>query len=112
LKKIEEILDIYPRVKGIQVMNVMGQHMFRNYAGKWIPDTPGWRRIILELLCGWSPFSNSSPVEGITHTMRTYSASDKKISLYVLGNEFTGRSIDDAVETVDRINKKDSEGNR
>ena len=111
-KKMEEILDIYPKVKGIQVMNDMGQHMFRNYAGKWIPDTPGRRRIILDRLRRWTPFSNSSPVEGITHAIRTYSTRDRKISLYVLGDEFTGKSIDDVVETVDRINREDREGNR
>jgi hypothetical protein len=72
----------------------------------------GRRRIILDRLRRWTPFSNSSPVEGITHAIRTYSAPDKKISLYVLGDEFTGKSIDGVIETVDRINKKDREGNR
>jgi len=86
--------------------------MFRNYAGKWIPDTPGRRRVILDRLQGRAPFSNSSPVDGITQAIRTYSAPDKKISLYVLGDEFTGRSIDEVVDTVDRINKEDREGNR
>jgi hypothetical protein len=43
---------IYPKVKGIQVMNDMGQYMFSGYAGKWIPDTPGRRRIILDRLQG------------------------------------------------------------
>ncbi|NIS78034.1 MAG: VWA domain-containing protein, partial [Deltaproteobacteria bacterium] len=62
VKKMDETLDIYPKVKGIQVMNDMGQYMFSRYAGKWIPDTPGRRRIILDRLRRWTPFSNSSPV--------------------------------------------------
>ena len=33
-------------------------------------------------------------------------------SLYVFGDEFTGDSIDRVVETVDRINKRDKDGNR
>ena len=111
-RKMKETLDIYPKVKGLQVMNDMGQHMFRNYAGKWIPDTPGRRRVILDRLRTWSPFSNSSPVEGITRAIKRYATPDKKISLYVFGDEFTGRSIDDVVRTVDRINKEDSQGNR
>jgi hypothetical protein len=93
-------------------MNDMGQYMFSNYAGKWIPDTPARRRIILERLRGWAPFSNSSPVEGIEAAIRTYSSRDKKISLYVFGDEFTGESIDHVVKTVDRMNKKDADGNR
>lgn len=40
-RKMAEILAIYPHVKGIQVMNDMGDYMFSQYAGRWIPDTPG-----------------------------------------------------------------------
>jgi hypothetical protein len=112
MKKMEEVLDVYPKVKGLQVMNDMGQYMFSNYAGKWIPDTPGRRKIILDRLRGWAPFSNSSPVEGIEAAIRTFSGADRKISLYVFGDEFTGDSIDEVVRTVDRLNKKDSKGNR
>jgi hypothetical protein len=111
-EKMKETLDIYPKVKGLQVMNDMGQHMFKNYAGKWIPDTAGRRRVILDRLRTWAPFSNSSPVEGITRAIRTYATDDKRISLYVFGDEFTGKSIDSVVDSVDRINREDSQGNR
>ena len=112
LRKMTQVLDAYPKVKGIQIMNDMGQYMFSSYAGKWIPDTPGRRKVILDRLRTWSVFSNSSPVEGITRAIRTFVAPDKKISIYVFGDEFTGRSIDDVVQTVDRINRRDSQGNR
>ncbi len=112
MKKLEETLSIYPKVKGIQVMNDMGQYMFKSYSGKWIPDTPGRRKVILDRLRGWAPFSNSSPVEGITRAIRTYASRDHKVSLYIFGDEFTGDSIDAVVETVDRINRKDADGNR
>jgi len=112
LQKMKETLDIYPGVKGLQVMNDEGTHMFRNYAGKWIPDTPGRRKIVLDRLRSWFPFSNSSPVEGIERAIRSYAASDKKISLYVFGDEFTGSSIEEVVETVDLINREDAQGNR
>lgn len=112
VQKMQEVLDVYPTVKGIQVMNDMGQYMFRQYSGKWIPDTSGRRRVILNRLRSWAPFSNSSPVEGITRAIRTFAAPDKKISLYVFGDEFTGDSIDDVLDTVDRINERDREGNR
>jgi hypothetical protein len=112
MRKMEEILEVYPRVKGVQVMNDMGQYMFSTYAGKWIPDTPGRRRVILQRLRGWQVFSNSSPVEGITRAIRTYANGRDKISLYVLGDEFTGSSIDDVVRSVDRLNRVDARGNR
>lgn len=112
LEKVVETLDVYPQVKGIQIMNDMGEYMFSRYAGKWIPDTPGRRRAIIERLRTWNAFSNSSPVEGITKAIRTFYAKDKKISVYVFGDEFTGRSIQSVVETVDRINVANAQGDR
>ena len=50
-------------------------------------------------------------VDGCLHAIRTFSKSDKKISLYVFGDEFSGRSITDVVKTVNRINHKDADGN-
>jgi hypothetical protein len=86
--------------------------MFSRYRGKWIPDTPGRRKVIMDRLRTWNVFSNSSPVEGITQAIRTFYAPDKKISVYVFGDEFTGDSIQQVVDAVDRINRADEEGNR
>jgi hypothetical protein len=112
IRKLAETLRIYPRVKGIQVMNDMGDYMFSQYRGKWIPDTPARRRAILKRMRTWAPFSNSSPVEGITEAIRTFYAPDKKISLYVFGDEFTGESIQEVVREVARINRADASGRR
>ena len=112
IQEIEATLAIYPEVKGIQVMNDMGQYMFSRYRGQWIPDTAGRRKVIMQNLRNWNVFSNSSPVEGITAAIRTFYDPGKKISLYVFGDEFTGESISLVVETVDRINRADASGNR
>ena len=111
-EKVRETLEIYPKVKGIQVMNDMGKYMYSQYSGRWIPDTPARRKAILRRLASWNPFSNSSPVEGITAAIRTFYATDKKISLYVMGDEFSSGSIDQVVKTVDRINRADKDGAR
>lgn len=111
-QKLTEVLKVYPKVKGIQVMNDMGEYMLKQYAGKWIPDTPARRKVILKLLRDWQPFSNSSPVEGITAAIRTFYSNNKNISLYVFGDEFTGPSIEAVLREVEKINKKDGHGNR
>ena len=64
LEELEATLSIYPDVKGIQVLNDMGNYMFSRYRGQWIPDTPGRRQVIMQNLRNWNVFSNSSPVEG------------------------------------------------
>ena len=66
----------------------------------------------MQNLRNWNVFSNSSPVEGITAAIRTFYDPDKKISIYVFGDEFTGNSIAQVVDTVDRINREDANGNR
>ena len=111
IKKMDETLNIYPKVKGIQIMNDMGHYMFTSYAGEWIPDTPARRRAILQRMQNWNAFSNSSPVEGITRAIQKFAAADKKVSIYVFGDEFTGDSIQEVIDRVDRINPKDEQGN-
>jgi hypothetical protein len=112
LRKVTEVLNIYPRVKGIQVMNDMGDYMFSQYKGSWIKDTPARRKAIVKRLAGWQPFSNSSPVEGIEAAIRRFYASDKRISLYVFGDDFARGSIQAVIDTVDQLNRADRSGKR
>jgi hypothetical protein len=112
LKKVGEVLDIYPRVKGIQVMNDMGDYLFSNYQGKWIPDSPARRKAIVKRLSNWQPFSNSSPVEGIEAAIRRFHAQDKRVSLYVFGDDFARGSIQNVIDTVARLNAADRSGRR
>jgi hypothetical protein len=111
-KKMRETLEIYPKVKGIQIMNDMGNFLFSQYAGKWIPDTPARRRAIISALRTWNSFSNSSPVEGITAAINMFYSKDKKISLYVFGDEFSGPAIQPVINEVDRINRAAKDGSR
>jgi len=104
-KEMINILNIYPTVKGIQVLNDMGQYMFSSYRGRWIPDSPEMRKSILKTLSNWSPFSNSSPVEGINAAIQTFYKPDRKISIYTLGDDFQGRSIRQVVKAVDKLNQ-------
>jgi len=109
---IVDTLDVYPNVKGIQIMNDMGDYMFDSFRGQWIPDTPARRNTIINTLRNWSPFSNSSPVEGVTAAINTYYAPDRKISIYVMGDDFQpGGSITQVLRTIDRLNAKDENGN-
>ncbi len=112
LQKVREVLAIYPQVKGIQVMNDMGDYLFSQYKGRWIQDTPARRKAILKRLAGWQPFSNSSPVEGVEAAIRRFYAKDKRISLYVFGDDFSRGSIQQVVDTVESLNRSDKRGQR
>jgi hypothetical protein len=109
---VEEILSIYPKVKGLQIMDDEGKVMLGHTRGQWLNDTQAQRRGIIDRMKNWRAFSNSSPVEGIEEAIRTYWAPDKRVSLYVVGDEFTGDSIQKALDDVAKINKPDREGRR
>ena len=104
-KEMINILDIYPDIKGIQVLNDMGQYMFSAYRERWIPDSPKMREEIITTLGNWAPFSNSSPVEGINAAIQTFYKRDRKISIYTLGDDFQGRTIRNVVRAVDKLNR-------
>lgn len=106
-RKVGEVLAVYPEVKGIQVMNDMGDYMFRSFAGRWMPDSPTVRTQIVDRLSAWSPFSNSSPVEGIQRAISTYFDPSLEISIYVFGDDFQqSSSIQAVVDAVDRANRR------
>ena len=111
-QKLAEVLNIYPKLKGIQVMDDEGGYMFTEYRNKWIPDSPARRKAILDRFRRWQAFSNSSPSEGIIAAIRTFWTREHTISLYMVGDEFTGPSIQEVVDTVDRINRSAGSGER
>lgn len=112
MKKIEETLAVYPRIKGIQVLNDEGKYMFSSYAGKWIPDSAAARRNIISRLRSWNPYSDSSPVEGITEAINTYYEPGRPISIFVFGDDFPRGQVEAVARFVSQVNKADEFGNR
>ncbi|MBV1878095.1 MAG: hypothetical protein KUG79_10680 [Pseudomonadales bacterium] len=112
MQKVDETLQVYPKLKGIQVMSDMGNFMFTQYTNEWIPDTQARRRAILDRLETWRTVSVSNPVAGITKAISVFYKPDRKISLYIFGDEFTGSSIQRVIDKVDRINRVGQDGNR
>jgi len=112
-RQIRETLEVYPTVKGIQVLNDMGEYLFKSYRNEWIPDTPATRESIIAALRNWNAFSNSSPREGILAAIDAYYDPEKRISLYVYSDDFAQGSINAVVREVDRKNRaNDPDGRR
>ena len=111
-QQLRETLEVYPTVKGIQVMNDEGEYMFKSYRDEWIPDTPTRREAILDALKDWDAFSNSNPREGILAAIDKFYDPNKKISLYVYSDDFAQGSINPVVREVDRRNRASATGER
>jgi hypothetical protein len=109
---VKEILSIYPKVKGMQIMSDQGSVLIGGTKGQWLTDSTAQREQIVNRMKSWRAFSKSSPVEGIATAIRLYWSMDKRISLYVVGDEFTGDSIQQALDEVSKINRPDKNGRR
>lgn len=109
---VEEILSLYPRVQGLQVINDQGTYLYEGTRGRWLSDTPEQRKDIRERARKWRAFSRSNPVPGMEEAVRRYWASDKRIAVFVLGDEFTGDSIQEALDSLDALNKPGPDGRR
>ena len=112
LRKISETLSVYPKLRGIQVMNDEGKYMFSSYAGKWMPDTPGVRKNIISRLASWNPYSDSSPVEGIVEAINSYYEPGRKISIYFYGDDFPQGQVEAVARYIDKINHTGKDGER
>ncbi len=107
LEIMRETLDIYPRVKGLQVMNDQGRYMFDGTRSRWLTDSAETRERIRNQLKSWRPFSQSNPVPGIEQALRQHRVAGQKMSIYVIGGEFTGESIQAAIDSIGRLNAAD-----
>ncbi|RKZ43233.1 MAG: hypothetical protein DRQ58_12815 [Gammaproteobacteria bacterium] len=110
--EIINVLNIHPEVKGFQILNDMGRSMVSGYDGKWMPDTPGRRKNVINLFDRWAEMSNSSPVEGIETAIRKYAKAGITTSIYVFGDDYTGSSYDPVIEKITRQNTSTISGKR
>ncbi|MGH7931125.1 MAG: VWA domain-containing protein [Candidatus Binatia bacterium] len=111
-QKLREVLDAYPTVKGLQVLNDNGTYMFPQFGRTWLDDTPQLRQAIRNTISTWAPFSDSNPADGIVYALESFWDPEKKISIYVFGDDFTGNSMDAVIREIDKVNVEDAEGNR
>jgi hypothetical protein len=112
IETMREVLDIYPRVKGIQVLDDEGRPLFEGTTGKWLADSTSQRETIVKTLKSWRRFSNSNPVEGIEAAIRDWWRDDRRMSIYVLGDEFTGDSTQATLDRVRAANLRNATGRR
>jgi hypothetical protein len=112
LAVIDEILSLYPQVKGLQVLNDQGTYMYEGTRGRWLSDSAQQRADIRARARRWRAFSQSNPVPGMEEAVRRYWAADKRVSIFVLGDEFTGDSIQEALDSIGALNKPGADGRR
>jgi hypothetical protein len=115
LKKFDEVLAAYPQIEGIQFLDADGRFLVGGRGEqKWLPDTGESREMVKQALYNYDIFSNSNPVPGIVRILRTLVEADNpdmKVTIFILGDEFTG-TADAVLRRLDELNPKDEKGKR
>ncbi len=109
-KEMQNVLSIHPKVKGFQILNDNGIHLISAYNGKWIPDTSNRRKNIFKAFRNWNSASNSSPIEGLRVALQKYANPNISLSIYILGDDYSGSNYNTVIDQLGRRNTNKSTG--
>jgi hypothetical protein len=119
VRKIEEVLDVYPHIDGVQLIDADGRFILnggRNSAMGWLPDNRDTRDNIVRTLRRYNAETISNPVPGILRAITTLYDKENpnmKMGIYVFGDEFsTSDSADSVMRKLDQLNPADENGHR
>jgi hypothetical protein len=119
IRTIETVLDAYPNVQGIQLIDGDGRFILgRRGSGTagWLPDTPQTREAIKRTLRRYDQDTVSNPVPGIYNAMRFLYDKENagmRMGIFVFGDEFNSpQSADEVIRRLDELNPANEQGAR
>ncbi len=120
IRTIENVLDVYPNVQGIQLIDGDGRFILGRRGGQgtaaWLPDTPQVRDSIKRTLRRYDQDTVSNPVPGIYNAMRFLFDRENpnmRMGIFVFGDEFNApESADSVIRRLDELNPADDNGVR
>lgn len=102
VEEIGNVLSLYPQVRGFQILNADGRYLFSSSKRRWMPDSPATRRRALNRMRTWPLYSGSNPAPGILTALRDLYTKDRKMAIFVFGDEYESNDFDEFLEEVDR----------
>ena len=112
MREVNAILNVYPTVKGFQILNDQGNYLFRSYERRWIPDTPTLRNLAQDRLADWRSFSQSDPAKGIYEAIDHLYRNDIRMAIFVFGDDYSRSDFGDFLDSIDQVvgSRKVTEG--
>jgi hypothetical protein len=110
--KLAEVIQIFPNVTGLQLLDADGLYVQRGSEKMWIKDSPAARQAMVAAYEGYSTNSSSNPAPGIIRAIRDFYDGEKKISLIVLGDEMQSSDVGQFLNIVGRANPRQRDGQR
>ncbi len=117
IRKIEEVLDAYPHLEGLQLLDGDGRFILgRRGTGTegWLADSPDLREQIKRTMRRYNQDSISNPVPGIYNALRYLYDRDNpnmKMCVFVFGDEFI-ETADPVIRRLDDLNPANENGQR
>lgn len=116
IRTIEQVLDSYPHVNGIQVLDADGRFVLgRGTGGQgWLADNPETRDQFKRALRRYNQDTISNPVPGIYNAIRFLHEKDNAdmhMAIFVFGDEFV-ETADPVIRRLEELNPADENGNR
>jgi hypothetical protein len=119
IRTIETVLESYPNVQGIQLLDGDGQFVLgRRGSGTsgWLEDTPQVRAEIKRALRNYDQDSVSDPVPGVRNAIdKLYDRENPamRMGIFVFGDEFnSSQSPEDVIQQLDKLNPANKAGQR
>ena len=115
-RNVAETLAAHPSAVGFQFVTDEGAYLLESYRDEWIPNSAEATSAALAALADWNSFSNSDPREGVVAAIEALYAPDKRIAVYVYGDDLSRwsdvalRSPVELLETIERANRLGAAG--
>jgi hypothetical protein len=114
IEKIQNVLDSYPEIRGVQFLDADGRFILRGTPGIWMDDRRETRLGALRVLATYPTFSNSNPTPGIFRAIRSLYQPDNpemRMAIFVFGDEFTGEA-EPILARLETMNPRKEDGKR
>lgn len=114
IEKIQNVLDSYPEIKGVQFLDADGRFILRGTPGIWMDDRRETRMGALRVLSTYQTFSNSNPTPGIFRAIRSLyqpANPEMRMAIFVFGDEFTGKA-EPILARLETMNPRKDDGKR
>ena len=92
VREVENVLAIYPEIRGFQIINASGTYLWRR--GGWIEDGKGNRGVAKARLRNWTAASISNPEPGILTAVRDLYRPGRRMAIFVFGDDYQGTDYD------------------
>ena len=110
VREVKHVLELYPQLKGFQLLNDQGNYLIKGYRGRWMRDSTSARKSALKRFRSWWAFSASSPEKGISSAVRSLYRDGIKMAIFVIGDNYSGGSFDSFLQKIDSVVKQRNVG--